>query len=366
LAPTIAPTPTCTATIIPSVNVRAAPGTSSESYLLVASSLSVTLLGRTSNQVDGYIWYLTAGWDINAPQRQGWIAEIGLNINSANCSSLPIFNQLGTPNPSATPTATHIPTARPTRGPSPVPTNTPTPLADLPIDFNANRYVQRTLDECTDSFSEGEQRFHCWIHVSLFNLIGYLDAVDESQEILTHRILIETLIESEYRSAIDYDVEIGRWGDEAVARQFFTYCGSDGCQGEEVYRFLAYFQAPRNDTLVGHYAQAKRNQNSPDEYFRERYDILTMSVHAVLEPSVSGWRDGVIVGRPAGYGTRGLNSPVDITDNEIQRFADRCGFAAATEVATKDENDNALTGKMFVGTKAETDRAFGGTCSFTD
>jgi len=255
------------------------------------------------------------------------------------------------------------PTFTPTR--TTVPTVTPSPTSTQPSDmvyFDPDRFTQRTLADCSSAFaSDTRQKQYCWVHVSVYNLILSLP----STTYLTYQLLLEVLIDGEYFAYSDY-MGIYEWGNEAVARQFFGSIGIDGIQGDELYAFLDYFQSPTANTLIHDYDEVIRIKNDPSPYYEGLEQLLVSFADTVLNPSDATWYGGAVNGQPYGYGTRGLYTPVDVSDAQITYYAVLCGFALKTVVVTVGDPNNGIapTGQMFIGTKPETDAAFGGVCSF--
>jgi hypothetical protein len=160
--------------------------------------------------------------------------------------------------------------------------------------------------------------------------------------------------------------EITAWGNEAVARQFYDACGIDGCQGDELYNFLDYFQSPGAGTLVRDYdelVEAVEEARTPSNtYWAELRDMCITSVDQILLPIDPDWRNGVEDNEPYGYATD-LHT---LTDNNTLTQRRACGFAVVT-VANTVENpspSNLPNGQIFFGTTGETDPARGGSCSF--
>lgn len=284
-----------------------------------------------------------------------YLDSIGLNLSNVTVTPTFTPTQTDTPTPTATTTST----------PTDTPTSTPTPIdrASLPVGFDPDYFPERTLNDCTANYT-GQQRNHCWVHVSVLKLI---ETLNENGIAFTHQALLEALIEGEYRSSIAYAAGIVTWGNEAVARQFYGACGNDGCQGMELYYFLDYFQSPLAETLDDDYRQVlsitARAQQPGFPGFQVYVQQLEVAVSAVLTPADAAWMNGPASGRPYGYGTRGLPpTTVNVSDAQVTLYAQLCGFAARTV----SNGENPPFGQMFIGTTQETDPALGGTCSFTN
>jgi hypothetical protein len=171
-----------------------------------------------------------------------------------------------------------------------------------PVPFDPNRFSQRTLNECTQDFqNDSTSRQYCWVHVSVLHLIDKLNPPTISS--LTYQILLEALIEGEYRSSKGYIrqqlPQLEHWPDEALARRFYSVkngCGLDGCQGDELYKFLLYYQPAVQDLLSNYYLRVKSLKSA-------QLADLDASVSAVLTPLNSNWKNGVQNTTPYGWGT---------------------------------------------------------------
>ncbi len=224
-------------------------------------------------------------------------------------------------------------------------------LASVPVAFNVNRFTQRTLAACTAALS-GRDREHCWVHVSLLSLIN---SEAMRGKTLTYPILLTALIQGEYGAYI-LNTGLNNWATEAISRQFHTDCGRDGCQGQEVYTFLDYFQPARDGKLDDGYQQFTNNMNDAQRpYFQNQARAVSAAASLVLNPTDASWRTGVARGQPYGFGTRGLGTSVNVSDTEVARFARLCGFASRTY----SQGNNPPMGQMFIGTTPETDPATG-------
>jgi Tol biopolymer transport system component len=241
----------------------------------------------------------------------------------------------------------------------PIISTTATSLADMPVGFNPSTYIQTTADQCTTAYSSNlQQKQHCWIHVSILNLIALLP----SQSAFTHRVMLEALVEGEYRSTSDTPGVLD-WGNEAVARQFYSTCGTNGCQGTDVYYFLDYFQSPLNDTFAADYTQVEYLRRRASEesscgvgcipYWSGLVNTLDSAVAIILNPSDLDWLNGVVAGQPIGYATLFDQST---TAANLATYQD-CGLAVVTV-----EDPSSHVGNIFIGTIPSTDPAYGGSC----
>jgi len=288
------------------------------------------------------------------------VCPAGMELRSNTCGPF----STNTPQPTVTPMPTPISTTPPTAVPTLSPTLTPTPInrASLPVGFNPNFFAERTLMECEDNYaSDNLTKNRCWVHVSV---LSFIDILNDNNASFTHRALMEALIEGEHRSSIGYDAGIFSWGNEAVARQFFGACGENGCQGEELYFFLDYFQSPLNGTLDDDYIKVIRIRETAEQPGYPGYQVyvqqLENAVIAVLTPSQTSWLSGPINGYPYGYGTRGIYTYVNVSQAELDVWETLCGFSAKTIYI----EGNPPMGEMFIGTTPQTDKAFGGSCSW--
>jgi hypothetical protein len=226
------------------------------------------------------------------------------------------------------------------------------------VDFDPGRYSQRTLEECMTAYSNNPtEELHCWVHVSVFHLVEELPSPND----FTYQLLLEVLVESEYRSAAtDYNPSIFDWANEAVARQFYDACALDGCQGDELYTFLDYFQAPGADQLRQYYRNVielkSQVSNPANTYWIDRLTALENAVMAILMPPDPAWHYGVEANQPIGYATA-IGVSTDAAT--IANYQQTCGFAVATVSAGEPP-----IGNIFFGTTPETDAAYGGDCHF--
>jgi hypothetical protein len=247
-----------------------------------------------------YNWW---GNGTNPPPTTGPFNSVEGNVNYANWTGpnrLDNADHCQIPNiipPTSTPTPT-VNFATNTPQPTFTPTSTPVSIADMLVGFDLNRFSQRTSQECVNSFSDLQQRRYCWIHISIIELISLLSQNGLS---LTHQVLIETIVNSEY---VDYIFSLvptyTTWLNEAIARRFYSVrngCGLDGCQGDELYKFLDYYQVSTNLELDGNYQEVLYLKKSG------RATELETSVNNILISPGPGWTDGVVIGKPFGFAT---------------------------------------------------------------
>lgn len=185
-------------------------------------------------------------------------------------------------------------------------------LTEVQIRAERERVAGLVGDFASDALLACNRDAFCEVHVSIMLVMKVLSA-DTSDPILTHRLLLEMLVEGEYRAYIPLipaefsGTHLGHrwvWLDEAVARQFYTACGTDSCQGDEVYDFLEYNQHPRIGNFFRDYFEVRRLQALAQtlSYWASREDDLSHSIEVILYPPFD-WLNGVIPNdEPYGYG----------------------------------------------------------------
>ncbi len=173
------------------------------------------------------------------------------------------------------------------------------------------------LDACDQIPDSGKQRGFCKIHASML-LILRLKQSETGSSNFDHAFLLQHLVVGEYGSDIrrfgnhtyssSSPVRQWVWPDEAIARQLYMACGINGCQGDELYEFLEYFQNPRNGSFFTDYDKLARIKDNAISlsYYANLFNALVTSVEAILSPPPDSppWVNGVIPNtQPYGYGT---------------------------------------------------------------
>jgi hypothetical protein len=251
--------------------------------------------------------------------------------------------------PPTTPTST--PTLPPNTTPSvtPTPSFTPTPipsLIDTVVPFNPDRFSERTLADCTANISNLIERERCWVHVSLIQVRDRL-AQQQPPQSLTFRRLFHILVESEYLGvSLDYP-QVEEWAKEVLARRFYDAnvgCGTDGCQSDELYDYLRYFQAFPAGTASGSLRKILSYEVGaldPDNTLYVTYVTkLNNGAEKVLVNPLPDWLLGRQPGKFAGYAT-----DIKVSPNTLASRA-QCGAALII-----DSFDNGTVNIFFAVTK---------------
>jgi hypothetical protein len=258
----------------------------------------------------------------------GWVIDGTLSqtdLQAIGCQNLPPFDGTGSVLPTFTPTFT--------------PTTTPLPpmLENIVISFDATAAYEGITNVSNCAIASNE--IHCLVHFSVVELVQALPAGTD----LSHGIMIEIIVYSEYLTTLSDSSNLFNWHTEAIARRLYVECGYDGCNNNsELYDFLEYYSPAKNQIMDEIYDLIEDIDTNTKERLENTSDLIVN-----LPPtSWISFTGSYVDNKPYGFGYSSC-----VADEDLAQYQ-ACGIAEIA-INNTSTDPNAPNGVIRFGTTFE-------------